>query len=70
MHCRHRFDVFAVEFAGLEDGFLVPVGPVDVVFERGDGERMPQVVCRVEDHRPFGPVIVARGDSVQFGIDL
>lgn len=43
--CRsNSLNVFAVELVGAVDGSLVPVGPVDPVFERGDGERMTKHV--------------------------
>lgn len=70
MHRRHRLDVLAVELVRLEDRFLVPVGPVHVILERGDRERMPQVVGRVEHHGPFGSVVVTGGNHVQLGVHL
>lgn len=62
-------DVFAVELVGLEDGLLVPVGPVDPVLEGGHRERVLQHVGRVQNDSSVLSVVVARRDSVEFGVD-
>ena len=70
MHCRYRLYVFAGEFVRLKDGLLVPIGPVHVILERGDRERMSQIVGRVQYYRALGAVVVAGRDDVQLRIDL
>lgn len=44
------FNVLSVELVGSVDGGLVPIGPVDPIFEGGDGERMAEYVCGVQDY--------------------
>lgn len=42
-HRRHRRSILAVVFVSLDDGFQLPIGPVDVVLEHGEGEDVGQV---------------------------
>jgi len=70
MRGRDCFNVLAGELVGSEDGLLVPVGPVDVILERRNRERMAQVLGGVENDTSAGSVVVAHGNLIQFGIDL
>lgn len=62
-------DVFAIEFVGLEDRLLVPVGPVHPVLEGGHRERVLQNVGRVQNDPSVLSVVVARRDGVELGVD-
>lgn len=62
--------ILPIELVGAIDCGLVPVGPVDVVLEGGDGEGMTEHVSGVEDHTASGPVVAARRYRVHFCINL
>ena len=38
--------IFSCQFVGLEDGFCIPVSPVDVVLEDRNGKRVSQILTR------------------------
>lgn len=57
-------NIFSVEFIRPEDGFLVPVGPIHPVFERGDGERMSKGVGRVENYIASTSIVITRRNQV------
>lgn len=57
-----------VEFVGLDYCFLVPVGPVQGVFERGYAERVWQPSGTEQHQAPLGAVEIARRDRVQLGV--
>lgn len=62
-YCMSRcnsLNVLPVELVGAVDGCLVPVGPVHIVFEGGDRERVAEHVSRVQDHATRRPIVVAR----------
>lgn len=59
--CRsYGLDVFPVELVRTIHSSLVPIGPVDPVFEGGDGERMAEDVSGVQDHAAGRSVVVTR----------
>ena len=51
----------------LDDGVRLPVGPVDVVSEHGDGERVLQVGVVLQHDSVVGAVIPHRLYRVQSG---
>ena len=61
--------VLAVEFIGSHDGLVIPVGPVDPVFEDADRERMSHRIAGRQHGPPTGSVHIAAGYRVEFGVD-
>lgn len=61
--------VFAVKLVGSHDGSLIPVGPIDPVFENSDGEWMIVGRFGCEDYSSVRSVIVTTTDEMHFGVD-
>lgn len=60
----HCFDIFASEFVGTKDGFLVPIGPIDPVLERGDWERMSKGFGWVKHDTSARSIVITWGNLI------
>lgn len=59
----------AVELVGALDRVVLPVGPVDPVFEHADRERVAHVRLAREHDAPARAVVVAARDQVHLAVD-
>lgn len=59
MQCRYWFYIFSREFIRFEYSFLIPVRPVDMIFECCNREWMSQVVSRIQDNLSSSAIVVA-----------
>lgn len=65
---RYGFHFLPGKFVSFKDRFLVPVGPVYIIFEGCNTEGMPEIIRRVENRSSTGTIIIAGTYDVQLCI--
>lgn len=64
-----RRSIFASQLVSAHNGMLIPIGPVDPVFENSDGKWMTDGRLGRQNHSSVGSIKVATAYEVHFGVD-